>query len=453
MRLRSRSTGNNHHHHKPPLNNNHHDESSQEDINDVSDENSNSVRSVGTGPVSVGGKSKWHNFRDRFIWTIILILSFCLIIAAGHFYCGILVMLITLFSYKEVIELKRKANLEEKLPLFFIQRWYWFLVTLFGTLYEYITPFVELFVSPPPKWVVWTVRNHTLVGYLAIVVGVIIFVCTLRRYSIRYQFGQLAFLLLSCVAIVGQGTGQIRTISYGLIWFTVTTTSVIVNDISAYLCGVTFGRTKLLPRISPNKTVEGFLGASIVTFIWAFCFGDFLSRYQVMICPETRLMLMPFSFWKDANCSPPAHFVWKQMPTPIPLQHLFGPSIWYKHFWIHIMILAAFASFVAPFGGLMASALKRALKVKDFGGLLPGHGGVTDRFDCQVIMGMFTFLYLRAFVMTKKALPILNRVLHMSQADRISVFSLLSSQMRMVLPADEFNVIHNTFCDMPGLQQ
>ena len=43
-----------------------------------------------------------------------------------------------------------------------------------------------------------------------------------------------------------------------------------------------------------------------------------------------------------------------------------------------------FASFIAPFGGFFASGFKRGFKIKDFGDSIPGHGGVTDRFDCQV---------------------------------------------------------------------
>ena len=46
-----------------------------------------------------------------------------------------------------------------------------------------------------------------------------------------------------------------------------------------------------------------------------------------------------------------------------------------------------FASFIAPFGGFFASGFKRGFKIKDFGDSIPGHGGVTDRFDCQVGAG------------------------------------------------------------------
>ncbi len=47
-------------------------------------------------------------------------------------------------------------------------------------------------------------------------------------------------------------------------------------------------------------------------------------------------------------------------------------------------VLSLFASVIAPFGGFFASGFKRGFKIKDFGNSIPGHGGMTDRMDCQV---------------------------------------------------------------------
>ena len=49
-------------------------------------------------------------------------------------------------------------------------------------------------------------------------------------------------------------------------------------------------------------------------------------------------------------------------------------------------MLACFASLVAPFGGFFASGFKRAFDIKDFGQSIPGHGGMTDRMDCQCVL-------------------------------------------------------------------
>ena len=94
----------------------------------------------------------------------------------------------------------------------------------------------------------------------------------------------------------------------------------------------------------------------------------------------------------------------------------------------HTLVFASFASLIAPFGksqvpknrspsknpppispqpntttktgGFFASGLKRTFKIKDFGDSIPGHGGITDRFDCQFIMGFFTFMYYSSFIAT-----------------------------------------------------
>lgn len=70
---------------------------------------------------------------------------------------------------------------------------------------------------------------------------------------------------------------------------------------------------------------------------------------------------------------------------------------------LHIFVFATFASLIAPFGGFFASGLKRTFRVKDFGESIPGHGGITDRMDCQFIMGFFTFVYYQSFIAEYKA--------------------------------------------------
>jgi len=51
--------------------------------------------------------------------------------------------------------------------------------------------------------------------------------------------------------------------------------------------------------------------------------------------------------------------------------------------------MSIFASLVAPFGGFFASGFKRAFGIKDFGHSIPGHGGMTDRMDCQYVKELF----------------------------------------------------------------
>ena len=150
---------------------------------------------------------------------------------------------------------------------------------------------------------------------------------------------------------MGQSSFWIDTIrEYGLVWVLFPALLVVINDTMAYFCGVLFGNHKLLPRLSPKKTVEGFVGAGLATMAAAL--------------PLLKLLL--------AEDAPGAADAGR-----------------------HALALAAYASLVSPFGGFLASAVKRAHGAKDFGDAIPGHGGVTDRCDCQVVTAPFVYLYLQ----------------------------------------------------------
>lgn len=68
-----------------------------------------------------------------------------------------------------------------------------------------------------------------------------------------------------------------------MIWFLLPAALVIINDMMAYGCGITFGRTQLI-KLSPKKTVEGFVGAWIFTIIFGFMFANLLIKRTYWIC-------------------------------------------------------------------------------------------------------------------------------------------------------------------------
>jgi phosphatidate cytidylyltransferase len=107
---------------------------------------------------------------------------------------------------------------------------------------------------------------------------------------------------------------------------------VVANDVGALFVGSAVGRTPLRHWISPNKTVEGFMGGAMLTVI--------------------ALMLVGIS----------------------------ESSTTWTSYW-HLLALAVIISIMAPMGDLVESMFKRNLDVKDFGSIVKGHGGVLDRFD------------------------------------------------------------------------
>jgi phosphatidate cytidylyltransferase len=144
--------------------------------------------------------------------------------------------------------------------------------------------------------------------------------------------GYVAFPL-SCSILV------LYAVPDGFLWMLAAPIASWVTDVFAYFAGSLFGRNKLVPSISPKKTIEGAIGGILG------CMG-----------------ILALFFWL---------FVGKGWPVEVsPLANLlFG------------MALGLVCGATAQFGDWLASAVKRYCGVKDFGNVLPGHGGVLDRFD------------------------------------------------------------------------
>jgi phosphatidate cytidylyltransferase len=109
---------------------------------------------------------------------------------------------------------------------------------------------------------------------------------------------------------------------------------------------------------------------------------------------------------------------------------LLGPSVRIAPLQLHTLVLSIFASSIAPFGGFFASGVKRAFKIKDFGDTIPGHGGITDRFDCQFIMGTFSFIYVTSFIGRLGAGDVLQRIMQLSTDEQLVVYHQLTEMLR-----------------------
>lgn len=86
--------------------------------------------------------------------------------------------------------------------------------------------------------------------------GFVFFVASLQKGHYKFQFTQFAWTHMALYLIVVQAHFIMNNIFEGMIWFFLPVGLVITNDIFAYICGITFGRTQLI-KLSPKKTVEG----------------------------------------------------------------------------------------------------------------------------------------------------------------------------------------------------
>ena len=211
-------------------------------------------------------------------------------------------------------------------------------------------------------------RHHRFISFMLYVLGFVGFVTNLKRNQLRRQFGLFCWIHMSLLLIVVSSHFIVNNILEGIIWFWVPASLVVMNDIAAYVWGMLFGRTQLI-KLSPKKTVEGFVGAFFTTVVFGYAWATFFMRFSYMICPATDLGTTAFS---NLTCTPNDAFVWRT-----------DHQIAWAPFQIHAVAMAIFASLVAPFGGFFASGFKRAFNIKDFGDSIPGHGGMTDRMDCQ----------------------------------------------------------------------
>lgn len=119
--------------------------------------------------------------------------------------------------------------------------------------------------------------------------------------------------------------------------------SAFGTDIFAYFTGVAFGRHKLCPKISPKKTIEGSIGGILGSVILCGLFGYFFAN----------------------------------------------------EIFIHCVILGALGGIVSQLGDLTASIFKRKMGIKDYGNLIPGHGGVLDRFDSVLFVAPLVYYYIQ----------------------------------------------------------
>lgn len=150
-------------------------------------------------------------------------------------------------------------------------------------------------------------------------------------------FSSISSHLVTLIYIIGSFTALslVRYIPNGVYYFGMVFIASWVCDIFAYFSGRAFGKHKLIPEVSPKKTVEGAIGGVICTTLAFLLYGFIVSRFS---------------------------------GSPVPNYPV-------------LAILGFTLSIVSMFGDLIASLIKREHGIKDYGKLFPGHGGVLDRFD------------------------------------------------------------------------
>lgn len=185
-------------------------------------------------------------------------------------------------------------------------------------------------------------------------VSLIIFIFLIKMFSKEPTEGVIKYLSINIFAAVFfplflSFIWLIRSLEFGEYWVIFLFVTIWMSDSFAYFTGMLIGKRRIVPKISPKKSLEGFLGGIVFGSAGALIFYHFV------------LMQTGLSF-------------------------------------IKVFIMAIDVVIAGIVGDLFESMLKRDAGVKDSGNLIPGHGGALDRFDSVTIAAPVLYMYLSAFL-------------------------------------------------------
>lgn len=312
---------------------------------------------------------KWASFRTRCISGLSMLGGFVAIIMAGHCYCMLLVLALTAGMFKEVVQLRIVGSLrsprtaaagDDTAALEWAATWSFYGAGAFA-MSTRVRVLAELQGDPGVA---------ELRAYLVYVLAIAAFVLSLRQGQYHYQFSLLAWGQTTLALVVLPAFAHIHNLYRGMIWFLMPASFVICNDIMAMICGsfLPGSRTRLI-AVSPSKTWEGFCGGGFFSLVLAALLSTLLASdpalHPWLACSPAHLELVPFAAAPE-SCPAAEHLFAPQTYT------FGGAALELRPIQVHAMVLAVFASTVAPFGGFVASGFKRAFDLKDFSPIIPG---------------------------------------------------------------------------------
>lgn len=215
-----------------------------------------------------------------------------------------------------------------------------------------------LFKSPAPKLIypfvaqaflstlIFNYFPHYFLPFLffivALCLALILILYSNKENSEHLKIISLYTLGFTYVGLLPALTTKLLMLYSGAYWFIICLGVVFGGDVAAYFVGRKFGKNKLIPAISPNKTIEGALGGLAASVVVGLLLGNYFF-------PETNLITLGVS--------------------------------------------CAVAGILAQSGDFFESLIKRVAGAKDSGSLLPGHGGFLDRFD-GILFALPVFYYI-----------------------------------------------------------
>ena len=212
---------------------------------------------------------------------------------------------------------------------------------LISYVYSFLTYIIISFVSAP----------GIVLALSAVIYALFLLVYMIFNHD-KISFDETASLLFQTlyVSVLFAHIILVRKLTYGnyFIWFIFIT--AWLSDTAAYAVGLRYGRNKLIPEISPKKTVEGAIGGLVGCVVFNLIYGAVCS----------------IAFDLSVN-------------------------------FFALIMMSVFAGIMSQLGDLSASCIKREYNLKDYSNMLPGHGGILDRFDSVLFVAPTIYYFVVIF--------------------------------------------------------
>lgn len=199
-----------------------------------------------------------------------------------------------------------------------------------------------------PYWLETAQVEHMLIFTLIVLLLYLFAVMTFSKGKINVSQAATAFMTAFYIIAAFTAMSLLRyRVAAGNYVYLICFIGAWVTDTFAYFCGFLFGKHKLIPDVSPKKTIEGSVGGTLFCILAMLGYGWIVQRISGGAVSANYLVLG---------------------------------------------ISGLFISAVSQVGDLLMSAIKRTFGIKDYGKLFPGHGGVLDRFDSVMAVALMLFV-------------------------------------------------------------
>lgn len=210
-----------------------------------------------------------------------------------------------------------------------------------------------IFVAVAPSFLCFDILYHYF-PILAFVFILIMFLIMLSDHeTVKFQEVALVSFVSFLVPLsISTIVFLQKNFDYGIYYVVLVLLIAWISDAGAYFVGSAFGKHKMAPKISPNKSWEGFFGGLVAAIIAVLVVGYGYPLVETLINGEVSFTVNKFL----------------------------------------LLLIAVVGTVLGVIGDFSASLLKRQCMVKDFGSILPGHGGIMDRFDSVLFVAPFFYL-------------------------------------------------------------